>query len=475
MKKHIILGVIFTMAAINSISAQSIKKRVEDKSTAIDEYIGAEMEKRKIPGLALGICDKHHLIAIRSYGYADVQNKSVVTDNTVFELASLTKQFTAAAILLLAQQNKINLSDPIKLYLDTCPVRWQGITIRHLLTHTSGLPAMGTGYSGFLNLSNEQYLGLLWLKLSKETSFAIMKTDSLDFSPGSKFSYSDIGYELLGHIINKVTGSYREFIQKNIFDRVGMKDSYILDQTVVHPYEARGYTLRNGELVNIRRVWDIEIPSHSGIFSNIRDLSKWDSVLNTEALLSNQSKSMMWTPTPLNNGDYSDYGFGWFTKTMNKRLIVNHTGVTGTEYIKYVSDSVSVIVLTNLGIGFYDAVNSWGMAPHIGKMILGYNLSIDSTYVTKSGLTIKKVKPEIAKKMVATYELSKSKLVRKIYLENDRLIYNNGTASFELAQLSDGSFIKLGVETEQILEAVSKDFTKLKWKGNEEMLLKVSK
>lgn len=472
MRKIIILSFILIILQ-DLVCAQSVIERVKAKSDAIDEYITSEMKKRQIPGLSVGIYDRKGLVKVKSYGYADVQNQSLVTDNTVFELASLTKQFTAAAIMLLVQENKLKLSDPIKLYLDSCPANWDAVTIRHLLTHTSGLPAIGTGYSGFLTLNHEQYLQLLWVKLSKEVSFSTMKTDTLNFIPGTRFSYSDVGYELLGHIINKVTGSYRDFIQKNIFDKAGMKDSYILDQTAVHPFEARGYTLRNGEIVNIRRTWDIEIPSHSGVFSNVKDLSRWDSVLNTESLLSNHSKNMMWTSTQLNNGDYSDYGFGWFTKRTSNHWLVSHNGITGTEYIKYVSDSMSVIILTNLGLGFYDHVNSWGIAPNIGKMLLGYNMSIDSNYITKNGLTIRKIRKSTKQKLVGTYELGKSKSIRKIYTINERVMYNNGSAEFEIAELSNGNFIKLGIENEEILEVLSKDFKKLRWKGNEEALIKI--
>ncbi len=475
MRNILIFWSIVAISASNSIFAQTITNVIQKRSTVIDEFILSEMKKRQIPGLVYGICGKNGLITVKSYGLADVQNQSPVKDNTVFELSSLTKQFTAVAIMLLVQQDKIKLSDPIKLYLDDCPSAWYKVTIRHLLTHTSGLPSMGNGYSGFLKMNNQQCVELLWLNLNKELAFSTMKTDTLDFEPGERFSYSDVGYELLGHVVNKVTGSYRNFIQKEIFDKTGMKDSYILDQTTIHPFEARGYTLREDKLVNIRRVWDVEIPSHSGVFSNVKDLSKWDSVLNTNNLLTSESKSLMWAPNKLNNGEYAGYGFGWFVKNTNQGLVLSHTGITGTEIVKYVGDSLSVIVLTNLGLGFYDRVNSWGIAPYIGKMLIGYNTFIDSKYITRRGFTIKKTKQSTAKKLVGEYELSKSKLIRKIYLENDKLMYNNGSTVVELAELSDGSFIKLGIENEEILEVVSKDFKKLKWKGSEEILIKLNK
>lgn len=456
------------------VNAQSLANRIEKKSSEIDEYMLKEMTNRKIPGLVYGICDKKGLIKANAFGFADIQNSGLVSTNTVFELASLTKQFTAAAIMILVQQNKIKLSDPIKLHLDECPVKWEKITVKHLLTHTSGLPLIGHGYSGFATMGTDEYLGLLRLNLTKEIAFSAMKTDTLEFAPGENFSYSDVGYELLGHIIQKVTGSYRDFIQKSIFDIVGMKDSYLVDQITLHPLEARGYTLRNGELINIRRIWDVEIPSHFGIFSNITDLGKWDSILNTETLLTNKSKTEMWDCNMLNGGDYSVYGYGWFIKKLNNNRIISHTGITGTEIVKFVNDSVNIIVLTNLGIGQFDAVNSWGLAQGIAS-ILGHNTLIDSSYVTCSGLTIKKFNKNGLKKLIGTYELESSKLVRKFYLENRTLVYDRGTAKNVLAELSDGNFIKLGVENEEILEVMSKDFKKLKWKGNKEMLIKVDK
>lgn len=464
----------YTITIFFSFQALFVKGQTEKNFDLIDKYVVDEMKSRQIPGLTFGICNQKGLIKIKAYGFADVQNQGLVRENTVFELASLTKQFTASAIMLLVQDGKIKLSDPIKLYLPECPIKWNKITIKHLLTHTSGLPALFSGYSGYSKMSNSQLNELLGLNLTKELAFDAIKTDTLDFLSGEKFNYSDIGYELLGLIINKVTGSYRDYIQKSIFDVVGMKDSYILDQTTLHPFEARGYTLRKGKLVNIRRVWDTEIPSHYGIFSNIRDLSKWDSILNTERLLTNESKKMMWERYKLNNGSYTDYGFGWFTKTLNKKLIITHTGITGTEIIKYVNDSVSIIVLTNLGIGHDDdgTVNSWGIASHIGNM-LGYNTLIDSTYTTKDGLKIIKTNAKQIKKISGTYEFKERKVTRKIYRENGKLYYDKGNTRDVLAQLSNGSFIKLGVENEEILEVKSADFKELEWKGSNGKLVRV--
>jgi CubicO group peptidase (beta-lactamase class C family) len=369
MNKSFFLNLLLFMLSL-SVNGQSVIKKEKQLSTEIDNYIKVEMEKRQIPGLVYGICEDENLIEVASYGYADLQNLGPVQNNTVFELASITKQFTAGAIMLLVQDGNLRLTDPINLYIENCPATWNEITIKHLLTHTSGLPAMGKGNTGALSLSPMEYIQTISTQnITKQVAYAVVKTDTLDFQPGDRYSYSDTGYFLLGFIIDNISGSYREFIQNRIFDPVGMKSSYILDRISVNKFEARGYTLRNGEIVNIQRSQDHEIPSHFGIFSNIEDLQKWDNVLNSNTLFTNESKILMWKDTKLNDGSFTGYGFGWKVKELNKKLIVWHQGVTGTEIIKFVDDKFTVIVLTNLGNGRFDRVNSWGIAQGIAEIL----------------------------------------------------------------------------------------------------------
>lgn len=369
--KLLISAVLFICFALSS-NAQSLKMALELKSQDLDAFITSEMKKRQIPGLALGICEGDSLMKVASYGYADLQNLGPTQINTTFELASITKQFTASAIVLLLQDGKLKLDDPISDYIEDCPVAWKDITIKHLLTHTSGLPAMRHGYTGASAITPQAYMSTIGSKnLSKDFYFDLIKTDGIDFPPGEDYRYSDTGYFLLGYIIDNISGSYRTFIQDRIFNVVGMTSSYIVDQITIHKLEARGYTLRDGELVNIRRIYDSEIPSHYGIFSNIADLQKWDAVLNSNVLFTDKSKALMWGRAQLNNGKSIGYGLGWDIKVKKKKLIVSHTGITGTEMIKFVDDGVTFIVLTNLGEGAYDSVKSWGLAGQIAKL-LGY-------------------------------------------------------------------------------------------------------
>lgn len=462
MKKRACLVFALILLILQYAFSQSIARIVKQRDREIDSFIETEMKKRKIPGLALGICDAHGFVKQKAYGLADVQNEAPVRLQSVFELASLTKQFTAGAIMLLVQEGKLKFTDSIKIHLKDCPAAWNNITIRHLLTHTSGLPALGSGYSGFKSFSNEDLRRILSnLNVQKDDSYRSVITDTLSFKPGENWQYSDVGYLLLGIIIDNVTGGYRKYLQENIFDKTGMKNTYLVDQVTVHPYEVRGYTLRDGQLVNIRRVREFEIPAHYGMFSNIGDLRKWDSVLNTNLLFTDESKRMMWQTSILNNGLKTGYGFGWFTKQMANRSIVHHTGLTGTGMIKFVEDKVTFIVLTNMGgvavnpDGRYETFNSSGLAFEIAEM-LGYKNLIDSAFVTKDGHKVVTVKKEVLEKLAGTYKTQNGQR-RNIIVEDGKLYFERGPLRTRIAPLNNGSFLMLGVINETILEPLVND------------------
>ena len=417
-------------------------------SAAIDRYVETEMQQRHIPGLALAVCYQGRILKEKGYGVADVQHQSPVTPETVFELASITKQFTASAIMLLVQEGKVDLDESIHTYLPDAPEYWRGITVRHLLTHTSGLPDMAHGFSGF----DDPSFGPIGIDISAEKAYWAARTDSLRSAPGEQYTYSDVGYFLLGLIVQKASGTpYREFMQTRIFDPVGMTDTYILDQAVIHPGEARGYTLQDGELVNIRRVWNYEVPSHYGIFSTVGDLARWDSVLYTDQLLTSESKAQMWSPMPLNNGRPYPYGFGWKTWSVGDRLIMDHTGITGTEIIRMPDDSLTVIVLTNLGRRGSAEANPWGLAPQIADM-LGYSPYLDEAYATLSGAKVEKGDATVLEKPTGTYRFGNSKENRKLYVEDGQLFYDRGESRSPLVPLDDGRYLMLGEIDEWILE-----------------------
>ena len=446
MKKHLLfllLGSALTAKA-QPVSIDS------SASAAIDRYVETEMQQRQIPGLALAVCYQGKILKEKGYRVADVQHQSPVTPETVFELASITKQFTASAIMLLRQEGKIKLDERIRTYLPDAPEGWQGITVRHLLTHTSGLPDMAHGFSGF----DDPSFGPIGIDISAEEAYRAARADSLYSAPGERYTYSDVGYFLLGLIIQQASGlSYRAFMQERIFEPVGMKDTYILDQAIIHTGEARGYTLQDGELVNIRRVWNYEVPSHYGIFSTVGDLARWDSVLYTEQVLTNESKAVMWSPMTLTNGYPYPYGFGWKTWAVGGRLIMDHTGITGTEIIRMPDDSLTVIVLTNLGRRGSAEANPWGLAPQIADM-LGYSPYLDEAYTTSTGAKVVPREENALKKLVGTYQFLPSDDRRELYVEKGQLFYDRGDSRSPLVPLDDGRFLMMGVIDEWTLEAL---------------------
>lgn len=309
----------------------------------IDQYIQAEMKGRMIPGLALVIIKNGDIVKMKGYGFANLEHDVPVTPDTVFELASVTKQFTATAIMVLVEEGKVRLDDPINRYLPSSPNQWKAITVRHLLTHTAGLAGMWEGFEALHQDGGRT-------DLTTAQMFEAATKDPMSFTPGDRWQYSNVGYFLLGMIIEKASGrSYRDFLTERFFRPLAMTSTSVLDQWTILKNRAAGYALRTGELINIRRVTQVELPSDYGIFSTVKDLAKWDNALASGKVVEPSSLEQMRTPVKLNGGGSYPYGFGWFFDQSRRHRIVTHTGITGTEYTRFPDDQLTVIVLTNLG------------------------------------------------------------------------------------------------------------------------------
>jgi len=335
---------------------------------AIDDYIKAEMERRHIPGVALAVARDGKLVKARGYGVANVEHDVPVTPDTVFELASLTKQFTATAIMLLVEDGKVQLDDPVSAHLPRTPETWKDVTVRHLLTHTAGLPGLDGGFKSLAT-------GGVRLRYSTAQMFDAATKDALSFPAGERWQYSDVGYFLLGMIIESASGQrYREFVGERFFKPLGMTSTSVLDHVKILKHRAAGYTLRDGQLVNIRRVIDVELPSHYGVFSTVKDLVTWDAALAAGKVLKPATLAQMWTPVRLNSGATYPYGFGWFVDARRGHAWIAHTGITGTELSRFPDDGVTVVVLSNLGATLApdNRVNSWGLTYGVaGRYIKG--------------------------------------------------------------------------------------------------------
>lgn len=312
------------------------------RAQSIDDFVNQQMAQRHIPGLAVAVIRNGQVVVAKGFGKANVELDVPVTENTVFQLASVTKQFTATAILLLVQEGKLGLDDKVSGRLPNLPATWANVTIRQLLTHTSGIKNY-TETKDFGKRSRYDYTQDEMLKLVTDAP--------LDFPSGSKFNYSNTGYFLLGMVIEKVSGrSYGEFVQQRIFQPLGMTATRFNDIHDLIKNRAAGYSWDGKVLQNADFVSPTQPFAAGALVSTITDLIKWDAALNSDKILPKAVLESMWTPTKLTDGAESGYGFGWGVQTNKGHRIVGHGGgIDGfsTEIQRLVDDTVTVIVLAN--------------------------------------------------------------------------------------------------------------------------------
>ncbi len=318
--------------AVRALPAQTDK---------IDDFVRASIQQQKIPGLALAVMRSGQIIKARGYGLANIELNVPVIPETIFQSGSVGKQFTATGVMMLVEEGKVNLEDKITKYFDGAPPAWNAITVRHLLTHTSGIKDYtGKDFDYRKDYAEEELL-------KKVESFPP------DFAPGDKWSYSNSGYMLLGILIHKVTGKfYGDFLQERIFRPLGMTTTRIISEADIIPNRSAGYRLVKGALKNQEWVSpSLNTTADGALYFTVLDLAKWDAALYTEKLLKRSSLDLMWTPVKLNTGKTHPYGFGWAFHEIRGHRIIEHGGswqgfTTGIS--RYVDDQLTVVALTNL-------------------------------------------------------------------------------------------------------------------------------
>jgi len=308
---------------------------------ALDDYIRREMDSQRIPGLSLAVVRAGRLVAAKGYGKASVELDAPATPATLYALASVSKPFTAAAIMLLVEDGKIGLNDPLTNYFSWVPREWSEVKVRHLLTHTSGI-------------REEEYKGdfLEWERQEHNQEEIVRTAFGPPLArPGEKFRYSNTGYRVLGMLIEKVSGqSYWDFLEQRIFHPLGMAATRNSDPQKVIPNRARGYGLSDGRLINRDPASASSAFAQGALISSVLDMVKWDAALNSEVLLKKTSLEEMWTPVRLNDGTTSNYGFGWILRPVNRHKAVAHGGdMPGfAPFIwRFIDDRLTVIVLSN--------------------------------------------------------------------------------------------------------------------------------
>jgi CubicO group peptidase (beta-lactamase class C family) len=264
-----------------------------------------------------------------------------VTAETVLEIGSVSKQMTAAAIMLLVEDGKIMLDAPISTYLANTPEAWKDVTVRHLLTHTSGVKSYSSldGFELYRHLKTDEFIKAL-------------SPHPLEFTPGERNIYSNSGFTLLGHIIQMVSGKpYMQFMRERIFTALGMTKTADRDPQYIIPNRAVGYEWSVDKLEGRDGVLT-DLMGAGSIVSTISDMVKWDAALNGKIFLKPASRAEWWKQFTFTNGKPSPYGFGWRISDIRGHKLIGHTGQTagfGAANFRYVNDGVTVMVLTNLG------------------------------------------------------------------------------------------------------------------------------
>jgi CubicO group peptidase (beta-lactamase class C family) len=349
----------------------------------MEQIVQAHVTTKRFMGSVL-VARGDQILLDKGYGYANLEWQIPDSPEAKFRLGSITKQFTAASILLLEERGKLKTDDPVKKYMPDAPAAWDKIAIYNLLTHTSGIPS----FTGF-----PDYRATEAAPTTPEKLVARFRDKPLDFQPGEKWNYSNSGYVLLGYLIEKISGqSYKDFVQENIFKPLGMNDSGYDSNSAIILHRAYGYSPGPDGPVNAGYI-DMSIPFSAGsLYSTTHDLLRWEEGLFGGKLLSATSLKKMTTPFK------QDYACGLGVRTVNGHTVIDHGGgIEGfnTELAYYPDDKLIIAVLGNLN---GDAPGE--IATQLAAVIHGEKVVLPAE---RKAIT---VSPSILEKYVGTYELT---------------------------------------------------------------------
>ncbi len=353
---------LFSLAVLLTWSAPTSADCISEGAVAaIDKIVTDGLEPKKAASYAVAVMKDGRLILARGYGYADLENDVPATAETVYRLGSITKQFTAMAVMQLAEQGKLSVDDELPKFLPDYPVQGHKVTIAHLLNHTSGIQSY-TDQPGFFKRARQD--------LSREELLASFKDQPFNFEPTTKWKYNNSGYYLLGMIIEKASGqSYADYLAEHIFRPLGMSATRYGDTRPLIRHRAQGYRRDKEGLVNDDPL-SMNTPGAAGaLVSNVLDLVKWHQALEAGRLVSSASYETLYRPTKLADGTMQPYGYGWGVGELSGHRKLSHGGgINGfsTMIARYPEDRLAVIVLSNTA-----GANTGALEGRIAKVMLG--------------------------------------------------------------------------------------------------------
>ena len=320
-----------------------------DLEARIDQVL-APLVQPDTPGAAIGVIQNGQFVHRKAYGLADLEWGTPIRPDSVFRICSLTKQFTAVAIMVLEERGALSVEDPVERHLPDWPPRGRRVTLRHLLDHTSGV----------WRHDSDQLERTLRPNPPVADVLAMIKSRDFEFEPGARYRYNNSGYLLLGAVIEAVSGmSYAEFLRNAIFEPLGMANTRLLTHEALTPLRARGYIkgrrrFHNARLDAMNWAW-----SAGALGSTLDDLALWDRAVREHRLIRLDTLERMLTPTQFTGGASFPYGFGWGLADYRGLRIYHHTGGIsgfGCHMAHARDEDLTTIVLSNLYMFPFDRV-----------------------------------------------------------------------------------------------------------------------
>jgi CubicO group peptidase (beta-lactamase class C family) len=341
-RRGVVAALLLASVCAGGARAQGTGNR---RARAIDSLL-ADYAAPGAPGAGVVVVRRGRVVFERAYGLADIEARIPATPRTDYRLASVTKQFTATAVMLLAADGRLSYDDPVSRFLRELPASARGVTIRHLLTHTGGL----WDYEDFVPDTQTYQVK------DRDALRLILRADSLYFPPGSAFRYSNTGYALLALVVEAASGMpFARFLDTRIFRPLGMRGSVAFEDGIsTVPRRAFGHSRSAAGWRRTDQSNTSAVLGDGGIYTSVDDLVRWDRALERHTLVSAEDQRRAWTPFTLTNGRPTDYGFGWYVRREGDRLRVWHTGETRgfrNAILRFPDERLTVVVLTNRNEG----------------------------------------------------------------------------------------------------------------------------
>jgi CubicO group peptidase (beta-lactamase class C family) len=333
----------------------------EGLSDAIDRVVLAEMKSGGISGVAVAVARGARVVHRAGYGLADAENGIAVTPETIFNVGSITKQFTAALVLHLVDEGLLELDEPITEHLPGYPGYGPEVTVRTLLTHTSGIKNYTT---------MQRWWETLAVEMPARRLIGIFENEPFDFRPGARFSYSNSGYVVLGWLTEQVLEQpYGGILNERLFVPLDLPATSYCDERALVPNRARGYVVEQGELRHATYVSMSQAYAAGAICSNVDDLIRWTRLLSRGAVIGREGYRSMVTPATLGDGTQVEYGYGMSIGYLEGHHRVGHVGGMlgfSSQIAHYDEDDVTIVVLTNT-----EGARASAIEGEIARLVLG--------------------------------------------------------------------------------------------------------